>query len=132
LGVEQQRHSATCDGAAYRHWSFRCCSSPETYLTNRREQVISFGEPYEHPTPSITGPRRMREAMVWLADRICRWVCPCQCHAPTVIEAQPGPLGEPERPQLLAALPGFEHLAPSRAEGVTIAHFASRGRGDRR
>jgi hypothetical protein len=72
----------------------------------------------------------MREAMVWLADRICRWVCPCQCHAPTVIEAQPGPLGEPERPQLLAALPGFEHLAPSRAEGVTIAHFASRGRGD--
>jgi hypothetical protein len=27
-------------------------------------------------------------------------------------------------------LPGFEHLAPSRAEGVTIAHFASRGRGD--
>jgi hypothetical protein len=41
-----------------------------------------FPEPYAHDTDvSAIGPRRERLAMVWLADRACRWVCPHTCHA---------------------------------------------------
>lgn len=40
-----------------------------------------FPEPYAHDTDvSATGARRERLAMVWLADRVCRWVCPDSCH----------------------------------------------------
>ncbi|MCU1615020.1 MAG: Lsr2 protein, partial [Frankiales bacterium] len=42
-----------------------------------------FTEPYEHPTDtSATGPRHEYLAMVWLADRVCRWVCDCSCGHP--------------------------------------------------
>jgi hypothetical protein len=50
------------------------------YITNRRDQVLYLTEAYEHPTTSATGPHYERAAMVWLADRVCRWVCPCTCH----------------------------------------------------
>lgn len=41
-----------------------------------------FAEPYRHETGvSATGPRYEHLAMVWLADRVCRWVCPHDCHA---------------------------------------------------
>lgn len=41
-----------------------------------------FPEPYAHLTDvSATGPRYEDLAMVWLADRVCRWVCPHACHA---------------------------------------------------
>lgn len=39
-----------------------------------------FAEPFRHPTPSATGAHRERLALVWLADRVCRWVCPHACH----------------------------------------------------
>ena len=42
---------------------------------------VHMAEPYEHPTQTITGPRRLRDAMVWHADRTCRWICPHTCHA---------------------------------------------------
>jgi hypothetical protein len=42
----------------------------------------SFTEEFTHPTPSATGPVTTSLAQVWLADRRCRWVCPCECHAP--------------------------------------------------
>lgn len=44
------------------------------------ETVLSFPQPYTHPTDTATGPRRTYAAQVWLADRVCRWVCPCDCH----------------------------------------------------
>lgn len=38
-------------------------------------------EPYTHKTDThATGPRRTREAMVWYADRKCRWLCTHSCH----------------------------------------------------
>lgn len=41
---------------------------------------LAFGEPYAHETDtSATGPRHTTVAMVWLADRVCRWICPCTC-----------------------------------------------------
>lgn len=51
----------------------------EAYITNSVEQVAYFGEAYGHPTLSATGWHYERAAMVWLADRVCRWVCPCEC-----------------------------------------------------
>uniref|UniRef100_UPI0005925736 hypothetical protein n=1 Tax=Nocardiopsis potens TaxID=1246458 RepID=UPI0005925736 len=48
------------------------------------EYAAEFAEPYAHPTPSATGRHRTAVAQVWLADRVCRWVCSCGCHtAPT-------------------------------------------------
>lgn len=44
------------------------------------QAVMVFAEPYEHPTPSATGSHKTSMAMFWLADRVCRWVCPCTCH----------------------------------------------------
>jgi hypothetical protein len=29
---------------------------------------------------SAIGPQRIQEALVWLGDRVCRWLCPCPCH----------------------------------------------------
>lgn len=44
--------------------------------------ALAFPEPYEHPTDdSATEPQHEHAAFVWLADRVCRWVCPCDCHA---------------------------------------------------
>jgi hypothetical protein len=43
--------------------------------------VACFAEYFGHKTDvSATGPRFERAALVWLADRVCRWVCPCTCH----------------------------------------------------
>lgn len=40
-----------------------------------------FAEDFEHPDcTSVTGPHSTCLALVWLADRVCRWVCPCACH----------------------------------------------------
>lgn len=43
--------------------------------------VLVLPELFKHPTnTSAVGPRRERYATVWLADRVCRWQCPCDCH----------------------------------------------------
>lgn len=55
---------------------------------------VLFAEPFEHPTPSLTGPHCERMAMVWLKDRMCRWACACHCHqqdAPEPARAVPAP-----------------------------------------
>ncbi|SNS80592.1 Lsr2 family protein [Actinomadura mexicana] len=44
------------------------------------EHAAIHPEPYRHPTPTATGPKRTRHAQVWYADRTCRWVCDCECH----------------------------------------------------
>lgn len=64
--------------------------SAETYITNRRQEVLHFSEPYEHASTleSLT-LRRCTIAVVWLADRTCRWICPCQCHRPGGLPRRP-------------------------------------------
>lgn len=49
-----------------------------------------FPEPYTHKTDaSATGPKFTQLAQVWLADRVCRWVCSCGCHtAPAALELE--------------------------------------------
>jgi hypothetical protein len=51
--------------------------------------VAEFPDPYRHPTESATGPQHETAALVWLADRVCRWVCPCSCHT---APAEPTPV----------------------------------------
>lgn len=57
--------------------------SVETYICGTGgSTVLAFPAPYEHRTDdSATGPQFTDLAQVWLADRVCRWVCPCNCHA---------------------------------------------------
>lgn len=46
------------------------------------ETPLHFSEPYEHITDIYaTRPLHTSHALVWLADRVCRWVCPCDCHS---------------------------------------------------
>lgn len=41
----------------------------------------AFLEPYEHEVDtSAAGPQPTSYALVWLADRVCRWACSCPCH----------------------------------------------------
>ncbi|MBA9003689.1 DUF6248 family natural product biosynthesis protein [Thermomonospora cellulosilytica] len=43
---------------------------------------LHFAGYYRHPVrASATGPHPSALPLVWLADRVCRWVCPCACHA---------------------------------------------------
>lgn len=53
---------------------------PETYVTTPRGGVADLPGEYVHPTPSASGAHRVRHAQVWLADRVCRWACPHECH----------------------------------------------------
>ena len=55
--------------------------SDETYILKRGGIYPAyFAEPYAHKTDtSATGPQFTPAAQVWLADRVCRWVCPCDC-----------------------------------------------------
>jgi hypothetical protein len=56
----------------------------ETSICGPRGGVVGFKEPYRHLSVSATGWHPTTAAMVWLADRTCRWACPCDC-------AHPGP-----------------------------------------
>ncbi|WP_242890179.1 DUF6248 family natural product biosynthesis protein [Actinomadura litoris] len=48
-----------------------------------------LSEPFTHRTDvSATGPRFEQIAMVWLADRVCRWACPCTCHTASAAPVQ--------------------------------------------
>ncbi|MEV8638914.1 DUF6248 family natural product biosynthesis protein [Streptosporangium sp. NPDC051023] len=53
--------------------------SPEGMICDRTGMdFVAFAEPYKHRT--ICGaPRPTAVAQVWLADRVCRWVCSCDC-----------------------------------------------------
>lgn len=53
----------------------------ETSVLDSAERQRYFKKPYRHLVrTSATGPQRTRDALVWLADRVCRWLCPCECH----------------------------------------------------
>lgn len=85
--------------------ALRAC---ETTITRANFTVTHFPDRYHHPSDiSAIGPRRTSAAQVWLADRVCRWECPCSCHAappaaPTAPEAPPSrvtaPASMPEMP----------------------------------
>lgn len=62
----------------------------ETYVKDSRGRVAHFPERFEHATPTALGPSRTNAAQVWLADRVCAWVCACPdgCH-----DAEPVQLG---------------------------------------
>lgn len=69
----------------------------ETYIVGRRGNVLEFEQPYEHLATSATGEHQEWAAMVWLADRVCRWVCPCPC-------GHPQPAAVPVQLDLFAAV----------------------------
>lgn len=54
---------------------------PIGYVTDNADGVLGFAAPYEHPHETATGRHPTALAMVWYADRLCAWVCPCVCHA---------------------------------------------------
>lgn len=62
-------------------------------------EVLAFKAPYQHPTETAVGRRCGFEAHVWLADRVCRWQCPCGCHQapPLAVQLDLFPLDRPER-----------------------------------
>lgn len=79
------RHDQCARATALPRWEAVICDRTGIY-------PVYHAEPHRHPTPSITGPRRERVAQIWLADRTCRWVCPCTCHT----GARPAAAPEPE------------------------------------
>lgn len=53
----------------------------ETSICRRGGVPATFKKSFRHKAlTSATGPHRTRYAEVWLADRVCRWRCPCECH----------------------------------------------------
>lgn len=54
----------------------------ETIIMGRDQVAAAFVEPYRYPAASATGWHPTRAAQVWLADRTCRWSCPCDCGHP--------------------------------------------------
>jgi hypothetical protein len=43
--------------------------------------VLAFRKPFRHKSrTSATGPHKTWAADVWHANRVCRWLCPCDCH----------------------------------------------------
>jgi hypothetical protein len=53
----------------------------ETEIRGRYGHARILPESYTHETRTRIGPRHERLAMVWLADRLCRPRCSCDCHA---------------------------------------------------
>lgn len=54
---------------------------PAGYVCGKTGQdPLSFPEPYTHPTASATGAHPASVVMFWLADRVCAWRCPHECH----------------------------------------------------
>lgn len=93
----------------------------ETWIQWPDGRLCAFAEPYRHPTASATGWHYERTAMVWLADRRCRWACACDCghprddiaYAPARHPGRrqpPTPAALPGRYETVT-LPGLEHLA---------------------
>lgn len=84
--------SGLCDGC--RPPDPAASVSWETLICDRSGlSPVFFAEPFEHPTPSLTGPHCERMAMVWLADRGCRWACECRCHRQAAPEPEPARVG---------------------------------------
>lgn len=56
--------------------------SCEAFITDKADRVLYLPAEFAYPTLTATGARPTRAAQVWLADRVCRWACPCPCHSP--------------------------------------------------
>lgn len=55
---------------------------PIGYICRRDgETPLVFTQPYKHPHATATQRVVTSLAMVWYADRLCRWLCPCDCHS---------------------------------------------------
>lgn len=52
----------------------------ETYIRDRQGRITHLAELPKHPAMTALGPSHTRAAQVWLADRTCRWICPCPHH----------------------------------------------------
>ncbi len=61
---------------------------PETYVRGLDGQITHFAELPKHEAMTVLGPCFTRAAQVWLADRTCRWLCPCPHHTPAESFAQ--------------------------------------------
>jgi hypothetical protein len=81
----------------------------ETYIDTPRGYA-AFRQPYRYPTADATGWKFSTLAMVWLADRRCRWACSCDCgHLRDDIAHDPG--CNPMRPITYELVPLFEEVA---------------------
>ncbi|NEA22657.1 DUF6248 family natural product biosynthesis protein [Actinomadura bangladeshensis] len=71
---------------------------------------LDFPEPYGHETDaSATVPHHTSIAQVWLADRVCRWVCPCDCRNAGAPPAKDPPAEpQPEAPRSLPPAAGAD------------------------
>ncbi|MEU6709933.1 hypothetical protein ABZ897_00525 [Nonomuraea sp. NPDC046802] len=71
------------------------------------QMLAAFRTPYRYPTASATGWHFDRWAMVWLADRRCRWQCTCDCGHPRQDIAH-APERNPMRPITYDVVPLFD------------------------
>lgn len=82
----------------------------EAVILDQAHLPVCFTAPYRHRTPGRR-PVPTVVAQVWLADRVCRWVCSCDHTG-----ARPAPAPEPEtvprtsRVYEVAELPLFDLL----------------------
>lgn len=68
------RHDRCHRATSQRVWATVICGPDGVH-------PLSFAEPYEHETDTFaTGRRPTTLALVWHADRVCRWACSCTCH----------------------------------------------------
>jgi hypothetical protein len=113
------QHSGPCTNAKDPGRHKRCHVGQHPLL--RYETIISgwdgtygvaFPTPYRFPTADATSWKYSRMAMVWLADRQCRWACSCDCGHPRGDIAH-DPRRNPMRPITyeLVALPGLDLFA---------------------
>lgn len=75
-----------------------CQWGPSSYCLNGRHAQCRNGTPTTYPETWITDADGRvwglahQQVQVWLADRICRWICRCDCHAPAKPEPVQGVL----------------------------------------
>lgn len=87
----------------------------ETVISSKRGYVVAFRDPYRYPDASATGWHYSRLAMVWLADRVCRWSCTCDCGHPREGISH-DPARNPRRPMkpiVVAERPTLPGLEPA-------------------
>ncbi|MFI6814447.1 DUF6248 family natural product biosynthesis protein [Nonomuraea sp. NPDC050328] len=79
------RHCAASQHGTCHHRAVH--PSTEGVILDRRGHHARFPFDYQHAMPWRTPPGLVPPApdawaSIWLANRMCRWTCPCDCHAP--------------------------------------------------
>jgi hypothetical protein len=106
------QHCKTSNHTACRHNTLAPHQVQETYVCGSDgDTVLSFTERFTYPTGSAVGPKRSAAAMVWLADRACRWRCPCGCHTTTGVAPVPPPAAPEPQTDTPVQLGLFDALA---------------------